>query len=106
MDAAAFYDAARFRLRSGDNGGRMIALGLIGVAIVLVVLEYLLDFLEGFAADLHEVLDGFGFPDFDDSRDGDWVDEFPYAGRGRGYYRHAQRRDKGSLQYLERLLAV
>ena len=84
----------------------MVALGLIGVSVVLVVLEYLLDFLEGFAADLYEVLDGFGFPDFDDSRDGDRVDEFSYARRGRGYYRHAQRRNKGSLQYFERLLAV
>ena len=97
MDASAFHGAARFRLRGGDNCGSMVALGLIGVSVVLVVLEYLLDFLEGFAADFHEVLDGFGFPDFNDSRDGDRIDEFSYTGRGRGYYRHAQCRNKGSL---------
>lgn len=47
VNAPAFYDAASLRLSGGDDFCSMITLGFIGVAVVLVLLENLLNFFEG-----------------------------------------------------------
>ena len=79
VNAPAFYDAASFRLSGGDDFCGMIALGFIGVAVVLVLLENLLNFFEGLTPYLYELFDSFRFADFDDGRNRDWVDEFAEA---------------------------
>ena len=47
VNAPAFYDAASLGLSGGDDFCGMITLGFIGVAVVLVLLENLLNFFEG-----------------------------------------------------------
>lgn len=47
VNAPAFYDAASLRLSGGDDFCGMITLGFVGVAVVLVLLENLLNFFEG-----------------------------------------------------------
>ena len=79
VNAPAFYDAASLRLSGGDDFCGMITLGFIGVAVVLVLLENLLNFFEGLTPYLYEFFDSFRFADFDDGRNRDWVDEFAEA---------------------------
>lgn len=47
MNTPAFYDTASLRQSGGDDFSGMIALGLIGVAVMLVLLENFLNFFKG-----------------------------------------------------------
>lgn len=64
VNAPAFYDAASLRLSGCDDFSGMITLGLIGVAVVLVLLENLLDFFKGLTPYFYEFFDSFRFADF------------------------------------------
>lgn len=79
MDAPALYNAASLRLSSSDDFSRMVTLGLIGVAVMLVILENLLNFFEGLTPYLYKLFNGFRFADFDDGGNRDWVDELAEA---------------------------
>lgn len=79
VNAPAFYDAASLRLSGCDNFSGMITLGLIGIAVVLVLLENLLDFFKGLTPYFYEFFDSFRFADFNDGRNRDWVDELAEA---------------------------
>ena len=79
MNTPAFYDTASLRQSGGDDFSGMIALGLIGVAVMLVLLENFLNFFKGLTPYLYEFFDSFRFADFDDGRNRDWVDELAEA---------------------------